>query len=143
MAIVTVPYDSNVGQAAFEQMDEWHSSFFLSGSEPVHALSGQAAQGIAFPFLTVVGYNAQGKIAPATYNANPALAIKPVGIINTPLPTTTNSTTPAIFWYTGSFAPEALVWDVSFDTMAKKEVAFVGSPTPTQIVMRHRTPLSV
>jgi hypothetical protein len=41
-------------------------------------------------------------------------------------------------WYSGCFDMDALVWDASFDTDAKKEAAFRGSPTPTTIIVAKR-----
>jgi hypothetical protein len=41
-------------------------------------------------------------------------------------------------FYQGCFNQDALVWDASFDTDAKKQAAFIGSPTPTQIIVRKR-----
>lgn len=41
-------------------------------------------------------------------------------------------------WYSGAFNLNALVWDASFDTDAKKEAAFRGSPTPTTIIIANR-----
>lgn len=36
----------------------------------------------------------------------------------------------------GCFNPDALVWDSSYDTAAKKLYAFEGAPTPTSIILR-------
>lgn len=41
-------------------------------------------------------------------------------------------------WYSGCFNMDALVWDASFDTDAKKQAAFFGSPTPTNIIVAKR-----
>lgn len=41
-------------------------------------------------------------------------------------------------WYSGAFNMDALVWDASFDTDAKKEAAFRGAPTPTTIIIAKR-----
>lgn len=43
-----------------------------------------------------------------------------------------------VCWYTGCFNLDALVWDASFDTDAKKKAAFEGAPTPTQIIVAKR-----
>ncbi|MGA1831682.1 hypothetical protein [Rhizobium wenxiniae] len=41
-------------------------------------------------------------------------------------------------WYSGCFNHEALVWDASFNTYAKKQAAFRGSPSPTNIIIDKR-----
>ena len=41
-------------------------------------------------------------------------------------------------WYSGCFNQDALVWDASFDTDAKKQAAFFGAPTPTTIIVAKR-----
>lgn len=41
-------------------------------------------------------------------------------------------------WYAGCFNRDALVWHASFDTNAKKEAAFRGAPTPTNIIVAVR-----
>ncbi len=43
-----------------------------------------------------------------------------------------------IVWYSGNFNMDALVWDESFDTDAKKASAFFGAPTPTNIIIGKR-----
>lgn len=42
------------------------------------------------------------------------------------------------FWYSGCFNIDALVWDASFDSDAKKLAAFEGAPTPTTIIAAKR-----
>lgn len=41
-------------------------------------------------------------------------------------------------WYSGCFNQDALVWDASFNTDAKKQAAFFGAPTPTTIIIAKR-----
>lgn len=41
-------------------------------------------------------------------------------------------------WYSGCFNMDALVWDASFNTDAKKAAAFRGAPTPTTIIIAKR-----
>jgi hypothetical protein len=42
-------------------------------------------------------------------------------------------------WYQGNFNQDALVWDASFDSDAKKQAAFNGAPTPTAILINKRS----
>lgn len=41
-------------------------------------------------------------------------------------------------WYSGNFNQDALVWDASFNTDAKKRAAFHGSQSPTTILVNKR-----
>ena len=49
-----------------------------------------------------------------------------------------SGTTNGPCWYSGCFNIDALVWDASFDTDAKKLAAFRGAPTPTTILTAKR-----
>ena len=39
--------------------------------------------------------------------------------------------------------PDALSWDASYDTAAKKLYAFEGAPSPTNIIVRQPTAMTV
>lgn len=43
----------------------------------------------------------------------------------------------------GCFNPDALVWDSSYDTLTKKLYAFEGAPSPTSIIIRQPTAMTV
>jgi hypothetical protein len=43
----------------------------------------------------------------------------------------------------GCFNPDALVWDASYDTLTKKLYAFEGAPSPTSIIIRQPTTMTV
>jgi hypothetical protein len=43
----------------------------------------------------------------------------------------------------GCFNPDALTWDASYDTLAKKLYAFEGAPSPTAIIIRQPTAMTV
>lgn len=139
MADVTIPYPE-VGEAAFEVLDDHLMTFLLSGSHPPLAPGYPmlAATDQDFKQFHVVGYNASGELVPATWNATPANAIQAIGVITQRLDTTDRTGVTVPVFYTGCFNPDALVWDATFDTDAKKMVAFNGAPTPTTIALRKR-----
>ena len=86
---------------------------------------------------TVVGLNASGEVVKATWNATPASAVKPIGILMYPVTTgASGDKLAARVLRSGCVNPDRLVWDSSFDTDAKKLNAFEGSASPTQFVLR-------
>lgn len=86
---------------------------------------------------TVVGLNAAGEVVKATYNATPANAIKPIGILMYPVTTgASGDKLVARVLRSACVNPDRLVWDATFTTDALKYAAFEGSPSPTQIVLR-------
>lgn len=93
----------------------------------------------------VVGLNASGNVVPATWNATPASAIKPIGIMMYPVTTGASGSLPVgRVLRSACLNPDRLTWHATFDTDAKKFTAFEGSPSPTQIVLRrlsHATPI--
>lgn len=139
MPNVKVPY-AQAGLAAFEELDTYEKDFLISGSWPV------LSPGYPLPVegeeellkFQVVGLNGDGRLVPATWHATPANAIKPIGVVTQAVVGAADHSTTVPVFYSGCFNPEALVWDASFDTDAKKVNAFVASPTPTQIVIRAR-----
>ena len=94
---------------------------------------------------TVVGLNAAGEVVRATWNATPANAIKPIGILMYPVVTgASGDKSVARVLRSACVNPDRLVWDATFDTSAKRMTAFEGSPSPTQFVLRklaHDTPV--
>lgn len=143
MATVIPPYKDTFGRAAFEVMDDYAQNHLLSGVEPplVPAVSLKVKNGTTLAQFTVVGYegNVPGAdLVIATYNANPAQAVKPIGVLAHAVTVPGSGTNYAQVWYSGCFDPTFLVWHASFNTDALKEAAFIGSPTPTQIVIRKK-----
>lgn len=139
MANVNVPYPET-GLASFEVLDSHFQKFLLSGSDPKlePGFPLEVATGVAFQQFHVVGLNASNKLVIATWNATPASAIKPIGVITQALASQGSAGVKVPVFYTGCFDPAALVWDASFDTDAKKAEAFMGSPSPTRVVIRKR-----
>lgn len=64
--------------------------------------------------------------------------VQPIGVLCQAASLGASGTGTGLVWYSGCFSQDALVWDASFDTDAKKQAAFRGSPTPTNIIVAKR-----
>lgn len=139
MANVTPPY-ADPGRASFEELDTYLQNFLLGGIHPElkPAVSAPIPNNSNLDQFTVVGRNGSGQLVRATWNANPASAVKPVGVLAHAAALGASGTGTGTFWYSGCFNMDALVWDATFDTDAKKLAAFEGSPTPTTIIVAKR-----
>lgn len=118
------------GMPAFEALDEYIDSNLVAGAEPaiqqpVRILLGDSLDLAQF---TVVGLTA-GKLVKATYNATIGSAVRPIGVLaHRAVSGASNSTIFGEVLLTGCFnagsndagADSPLVWDTSFDTLAKK-----------------------
>jgi hypothetical protein len=139
MADVKIPYPE-AGLAAFEALDSYEAGLLISGNwpplSPGYPLEVKADEEL--PQFAVVGLDSDGKLVMATYDDDPSAAIKPIGICTQAVKGDSGGGTTVPVIYSGCFNPDMLVWDDSFDTDEKKLNAFVGSPTPTQIVLRKR-----
>lgn len=65
----------------------------------------------------------------------PGGGIRPIGITTVDLNTGAGVSTTVAIFTAGCFNPDALNWDDSFNTDAKKKAAFFGAPTPTNIII--------
>ncbi|TPK15176.1 hypothetical protein FJ872_19450 [Mesorhizobium sp. B2-5-9] len=65
------------------------------------------------------------------------VGVAALGITTAPVVDTDAAQRVAIY-RAGNFNPDALNWDASFDTDAKREAAFRDAPTPTNILVRKR-----
>ena len=128
MANVTAPY-GQPGVAEFTLTDDYLNTVLLRGSHPILSPAVSVEAGAVIQRFQVVGFDATGKLVPATWNATPADAIKAVGVSEIGGAIGAR----VLYWYAGHFNSDMLVWDASFDTPAKKAAAFQGSPTPTDI----------
>lgn len=97
---------------------------FLSSHPEAISFSNEVAASQTLAALQVVGVNSAGRLVKATYDADPEVAINPVGVLAEAI-TTSSSTSykGALVWKTGHFNLDRLVWDASFDTEAKKLAA--------------------
>lgn len=139
MATVTPPY-RDPGRASFEVLDDYTQNFLLAGIHPElkPAFSAPIPNNANYAQFTVVGKNGSGQLVPATWDADPEVAIKPIGVLAHAASLGASGTGTGTFWYSGCFNMDALVWDASFNTDAKKLAAFEGSPTPTTIIVAKR-----
>lgn len=64
--------------------------------------------------------------------------IQAIGVLAQAAALGASGTLKAPVWYSGCFNRDALIWHASFDTTAKKEAAFRGAPTPTNIIVAVR-----
>jgi hypothetical protein len=139
MATITPPY-ADPGRAAFEELDTYAMNFLLAGSHPplAPAFSFDLPTGVTYAQFTVVGLNATNELVPAlTGSVDPADDIQAIGVLAHAI-TVAAAGDKGQVWYSGCFHHDALVWDASFDTDAKKLVAFQGAPTPTTIIVATR-----
>ena len=139
MADVKIPY-ADPGRAGFQELDTYLQGFLLAGNHPplAPAFSFQLAASKTLAQFTVVGLDASGKLVAATYNATPASAIKPIGVLAHAATSGASDAVNGQVFYSGCFNVDALIWDATFDTEAKKLAAFQGSPTPTTIIVAKR-----
>ncbi|MDQ0317717.1 hypothetical protein [Amorphus orientalis] len=134
MANEKVPYPE-AGQAAFEQLDDYHSDLLISGSWPIlspgYPLPVKADEELKK--FQVCGRDSNGDVVPAVKDTVQASLICTQAVTGA-----TDGTTTAPFFYAGCFNPDALVWDASYATDEDKRAAFEGAPSPTQILIRAR-----
>jgi len=133
MATVNTPY-ADPGRAAFEELDTYVQDFLLAGNHPELAqpFSYPAAAGAVIAQFAVVGLDGSGDLAFATFDQT----VQAIGVVAQGFSNAAAGSAPV--FYQGAFNIDALVWDATFDTDAKKLAAFQGAPTPTQIVLAKR-----
>lgn len=141
MADVPISYKNAdvYGRAKFEELDNFQSDDLLAGAEPplrpAMVLPGLAST--AFSQFQVVGIDANGFIAPAAA-PDAATPIKAFGIVAHAVTLGGGGGNVHVL-YSGCFALDApLVWGASYNTDAEKLAAFIGAPTPSQIIIRKR-----
>lgn len=138
MATVTPPYKDTYGRAAFEVMDDYAQNHLLSGVEPplVPAISLKAKNGTTLAQFSVVGREANSPTGDIVLANN--TTVKAIGVLAHGVTVPGSGTNYCQVWYSGCFDPTQLVWDASLSTDSLREAAFVGSATPTQIVIRKK-----
>lgn len=124
-----IPFDG-AGMADI-QTDSFKSVNLFAGEAPIVTTSETvAAATIAsadLPAFSVVGRDGSGNLVMAVLDtATPANNIAPIGITCSPV--LKGATNKGVAVYRGGFFNmDALNWDASFDTAAKKRVAFEAS----------------
>lgn len=130
--IVTSYKNASVrGVPTFEVMDTYLDANLVAGTEPPITSPRRLllADSQTLAAFTVVGLDSSGKLVKATYNATVASAIKPIGVLlHAATSSTSNTTIFGEVLMTGCFnvgsddagSDSPLVWDSTFDTIAKK-----------------------
>ena len=130
--MTTIPY-ANPGVASFELTDDYVNEHLLRGSDPKlePAISYEAGDDLAR--FQAVGWSnndpTTGIVVPATWDADPDAAIRPVGITTAAAAEDER----VLVWFAGHFNEDLIIFDASFDTPTKRHAAFIGAPTPTRI----------
>lgn len=142
MADVNVSYkNADVhGRAAFEELDRFIQDNLLAGSEPAlsPAMSLPQKASTTLAQFTVVGFDVNNEIVAAAA-PDAGTPIKPFGIVAHASAVGVGGGKVQV-WYTGCFNLDGpLVWGASFNTEAEKLNAFIGSPSPSNIIVRKRT----
>ena len=142
--MTTVPtgyqYADRRGTPAFEVLDDFTQQNLLAGSEPGLGTTTRIllASSTTLAALSVVGLDASNHLVLATYNATPSSAITPIGVlVHAASSGSSNTTKHGEVWLTGNFNAgddSPLVWDTSFDTLAKK-----GAAVPAKSHLQFRT----
>jgi len=140
MANIPVSYQnaSVRGVAAFEVMDTFIDANLVAGAEPAIGRSIRLllADSQTLAAFTVVGLDANKKLVKAVYNATVSSGVIPVGVlVHAATSSTSNTTVFGEVWMAGNFnvgsddagTDSPLVWDTSFDTIAKK-TTWAGLP---------------
>ena len=113
------------GVPAFEELDTYIDGNLTAGAEPAiqQPLRVLLGDSLDLAQFTVVGISA-GKLVKATYNATIGDAIVPIGVLMQAATSGSSNTTKyGEVSLAGCFNADAespLVWDASFDTLAKK-----------------------
>lgn len=131
------------GLPAFEVLDNYTQQNLIAGVEPRIGTANRIllASSLDLAQFTVVGLDDAGALVKATYNADPDLAVHPIGVlVHAATSAAANTTIYGEVWLTGCFNADAdspLVWDATFDTLAKKTTGpiVVGNPN---LVFRSR-----
>jgi hypothetical protein len=148
MATVNVSYKNSqaFGLPAFEALDLYVDGNLIAGVEPAiqqpsRILLGDSLDLAAFQVVGLSG----GKLVKATWNGTIGNAVKPIGVLARAATSgSSNSTKYGEVFLTGCFNADAdspLVWDSSFDTLAKKTTweGVVGNP---DLIFRSRLGLN-
>lgn len=116
----------NAGEAA-GLVDSFSQLTLFTGDTPVsttpEVVATAAVAGADLPARSVVGRDASGNLVKAVYNANPANAIRPIGITTATVKQGSVGVSVGVY-RSGMFNPDALIWDATFNTDALKRLAF-------------------
>jgi len=131
-----IPFN-DVGMAG-SATEDYTVQTLITGNHPTITTSEVVAAALIassdFPAYSVVGRDASGELVMATWDADPSNAVAAIGItVNTVKQGATDAHVNV--YRDGGFNPDALNWDVSFDTDEKKRLAF-EAVQPTIIIRK-------
>lgn len=125
--------DTSAGIAAYEDGDSFTDVALFTGERRVHTDPGTVAASQTIAAYAVLAYNASNELVPAVFGAADTTAT-PVAIAMVAI-TTDATPAPVPCYWSGCFNPDRLVFDVSYDTEAKKMAAF-GAPSTSNIAIK-------
>lgn len=131
--MVNVPLDSP-GIPKFEsETYQGPVSPVISDTPPLVTIPAVVPADSSFSIYQAVELDASGELVPAVQGVNEANAILTGDVV-----TGAGETTTIDVYVQGCFDPAMLVWDVSYDSDAKKDAAFFGHSAPHNIVLKRR-----
>lgn len=105
---------------------------FLSSHPPALTYDYEVAASQTLAAFTVVGFDSNKRLVPAVLGGGSP--IQAIGVLAVAITTDASTSYKGAKVYRhGHFNHKRLIWDVSYDTEAKKIMAFEGAPTPTDI----------
>ena len=118
----------------------------VTGDTPALYTEALPAAGMDLAAREVVGFDGGGNIIPAVLDAvTPANDVQAIGFVMYAIDTTGEAAGAVEVEVVrgGVFNPDLLVWEAGFSTDALRRAAFRGAPTPTNIIIRKPTTMTV
>lgn len=132
--MTNIPYGSQ-GFASFNESGEYTTQEVFCGDLPrPFTESYPVAAETTLEQYSVVGLDGSGDLALATEDGT----VQAIGVLLYAITTGVGETDNVPIWRAGCFDRNVLVFDTSYDTDAKKQAAFEGAPSPTQVVLKTR-----
>lgn len=129
------PSFANAGIAGFEIGDLVTEGELFNSAIPHPATEDfPVGENTTLEAFAVVGLSSGNLVMAKTSST----AVVPIGVMTAKVVTGAGQTDRIAIFRQGNFNRDALVWHADYDTNAKKEAAFRGSPSPTNIIIRGR-----
>lgn len=126
----------DAGIATHEVSDTFTQDELFNSAIPMPSTEDHpVGENTEFVVGSAVGLNAGVLVLATTGGGSPVQAI---GVAAAPVTTGAGGSDSIPIYRTGNFNVDALTFDASFDTLAKKKAAFQGAPAPTNIIVRER-----
>lgn len=116
------------------------SAEFRVNAPAVRLINGTEIN-IAGEVLTVAESQDVAYLAPVAFDADSNIVVAEsgtpaIGVAMKPVATLAGETATVEVLRAGVLNPDALAWDESYDTAAKRAAAFRGAPAPTNIIVK-------